>query len=79
MTDQDDEGRGRVLALSTLLHGLITVLAVKGVLSKDEKNRLYEVVLQNLEKSDPNDPVVQVARKTIDDWAEIAATGKPRK
>ncbi|HTW53074.1 MAG TPA: hypothetical protein VME45_14375 [Stellaceae bacterium] len=77
MANQDDEIRGRALATSTLLHGLITALTAKGILTLDEKNQLYEIVLQNFEKADPNDPAVQVARKIIDEWAQIAATGKP--
>jgi hypothetical protein len=78
MPNQDDEIRGRALATSTLLHGLITALTAKGILTGEEKNRLYEIVLQNFEKADPNDPSIKVARKIIDDWAQIAATGKPR-
>jgi len=77
MPNPEDELKGRALATSTLMHGLITVLTAKGILTIDEKNRLYEIVLQNFEKADPDDPAIQVARKIIDDWAQIAATGKP--
>jgi hypothetical protein len=64
MPNQDDEIRGRALATSTLLHGLITALTKKGILNDDEKNRLYEIVLQNFEKADPNDPAIQVRGKS---------------
>jgi hypothetical protein len=61
MHNRDHEAAGRSLATSTLLHGLITALTAKGILTEDEKNRIYEVVLQNFEKADPKDPVIQVA------------------
>ena len=78
--DLPDQSATRAIAIVGMLlnQGLISVLTRKGILTADQTNDLFEIVLRNLETYDPSDLDVTKARVLLDGIATITAKHFPR-
>jgi hypothetical protein len=73
MGTYEEETLGAALAGELAVFSLIGHLKAKGILSKAETIAIYEETLTALELYPHDDPAVRVARKILDQMAQIAA------
>jgi hypothetical protein len=73
MGSRDDEVFGIALAGELTVFALIGHMKAKGLLSKEETVAIYEETLLALELYPHHDSSVEVARKILDQMAQIAA------
>jgi hypothetical protein len=69
----EEDTLGAALAGQLTVFSLIGHLKAKGILSKAETIAIYEHTLTALESYPRDDPAVRVARKLLDQMAQIAA------
>jgi hypothetical protein len=73
------ETEAMALAGSMLTYALMGRLVAKGILTEGDRNVIFETTLMSLEGARAaTDPATELARKIIDGWAQIAATGTSR-
>ncbi len=77
MDDDHAETRGITMAGEMVSFALIGHLLNKGVLTKAETVAIYEQVLSALEAYPQFDKAVEVARRILDQMADIASKAPP--
>ena len=73
----ETETEALALVGQMMAYGTLQTLVAKGLFTEEDRRLVFETILMTLEDTrDVTGPVIALARRIVDGFAQIAATGK---